>query len=417
MANFSQSFTGRGTAVILPESGALKTQEGLSKMVLDAEKLRYEVYQKNRSEFLKNARIDPMFILSKSAKEYVGGLIKNFNDTYGEKAQESNYNLSFQDQMDMQTAHDFIESEKSGVLADQDLIKQQKAVVDKDMGMNLNSDEFLKAYEDYLSGDKKTWDYTLESFLKPKDFGMKLREIAMKQPYRIPNITKERPSAMIDVGMGKIAEEYYTVAEDQVDGLIASVFANYPAERKDAFMKWESEDKAKYDYDILKWLKEKYSAEARPLMTGAATTKPGAGRAITTGFNTKLPVSPTNNRNAEFTDIGVTQQGAVTFNHFYNLGRKSFTSDPQTITSYLDLATNERKTLNKATRFEVVGYSSDKDMLIVKTVDRVTGLSAGKLIGLDAERYNDLLIDKPFNIVRSLYMGKPTTEQTDIGLR
>ena len=233
MANFSQSFTGRGTAVVLPESGALKAQEGLNAMVVRAEELRYKVYDKNRNEFLQNANIDPVFVLSDSARKYQIERINDFNKIWGKRAQETNYNLSDQDKLNMQTHKNLIMSEQQDQLAQYKIWEQQRDLIEKDGGVNYSSEDFYKATlgdkenKGYMGGDR--WDYLLQNFLRPKDFGMKLREIAMKQPNRIPNITKERPSAMIDVGMGKIAEEYYTVAEDQVDGLIASVFANYPA--------------------------------------------------------------------------------------------------------------------------------------------------------------------------------------------
>ena len=429
MANFSQSFTGRGTAVILPESGALKTQEGLSKMVLDAEKLRYEVYQKNRSEFLKNARIDPMFILSKSAKEYVGGLIKNFNDTYGKKAQESNYNLSFQDQMDMQTAHDFIESEKSGVLADQDLIKQQKAVVDKDMGMNLNSDEFIKAYEDYLSGDKKTWDYTLDSFLKPLDFGAYARDMAQKQEF----VFDERK---VDLGGGSWAMESYNMPDKTQGRFLIGLLGTNPRADKDFWNRWSKADKEHYfqladankdnqtsseeeKNAIALWASEEF-ADVRMSKQGAPKNPP---RAATTGFNPKLPVSATNNKN-DLYDMQEalslpTKYGVAKLPDYMPISTKNPTPIFLTISDYYSFDEQGRTSIEKfdeaqSVSVEVLGYSPGRDMLIIKATSSGTGktpIFQGNQFAIDAAKY-DKYLKSTFGLWREGFKSRRITEGT-----
>jgi hypothetical protein len=175
--NFNTSFTGKNTGIELPSSqGVQRAQEGLSQMVLDAEKLRYSVYERNRNEFLKNANIDPVFVLSDSARKYTQQRINDFNKTWGKRAQETNYNFSDEDRLNMQTHKNLIMAEQQDQLQQYELFKQHRDLVAKNPN-RYDTEKFALSADEYMKTGR--YDQTMP-MLRSIPFGSFIREQASK---------------------------------------------------------------------------------------------------------------------------------------------------------------------------------------------------------------------------------------------
>lgn len=434
MANFSQSFTGKGTAVVLPESGALKAQEGLSRMVLDAEKLRYEVYQKNRSEFLKNAKIDPFFVLSTSAREYVNGLITNFNQTYGKIAQETKYNLSQQQQMDMQRDHDFIVAEQQNQKAQQeramatrdwvaanpekadynkfttDLDKFNKSGIYDGSTMPIKSKSPIGYFNKFAEASKAEWGETPVTAGGERSFATyPFDPNNPKSVYRFfqrafPGMPYQEQLGMIEEWNAKAPkEEYLKRADLNNDGTYDE------NEKQNAILLWASENP---DYiNTVKEAGRKLSA-FKDVSTG-----------ITTGFDPKRPVSATNNKN-DFYDMQEalslpTKYGVAKLPDYMPISTKNPTPIFLTISDYYSFDEQGRTSTEKfdeaqSVSVEVLGYSPGRDMLIVKATSSGTGktpIFQGNQLAIDAAKY-DKYLKSTFGLWREGFKSRRITEGT-----
>lgn len=428
---FSQSFTGKGTAVVLPESGALKAQEGLNAMVVRAEELRYKVYEKNRNEFLQNAKIDPFFVLSTSAREYINGLITDFNQTYGKIAEKTKYNLSQQQQMDMQRDHDFIVAEQQNQKA-----QQERAVTTRD---------WVAAHPEQADYNKYTKD--LDDFNKSGIYDGSTMPIKSKSPigyfskfaeaskaelgetpvmiggerstatypfdpnnpksvYRFfqrafPGMPYQEQLGMIEEWNAKAPkEEYLKRADLNNDGTYDE------NEKQNAILLWASENP---DYiNIVKEAGRKLSAPK-----GVRTT-------ATTGFNSKLPIGPDNNKNKDYDIRGATpfttKGGRVMLPDFMVTSSKNPVIIPITISKHYQFDEQGRKTVKTLTNSDTVqgdilGYSPALDILIVMATTNGNILSKDEIVALDASEY-DSYLRNTFSIYRPSLKGKRTTEGT-----
>jgi len=425
---FTQSFTGKGTAVKLPESGALKAQQGLNQMVIAAEELRYKVYEKNRNEFLQNANIDPVFVLSDSARKYQFERINDFNKVWGKRAQETNYNFSDQDKLNMQTHKNLIMAEQQDQLQQYETWKQHRDLIQRDQGENLSIEEFSEATDEMMKGGR--YDLTTPP-LRPLDFGDYIESEARK-------LQAKEEMTMRGIGGGKAIPEYYTLPAGEESRFIAAKLAENPRARKDFFNKWNETDKEKWfrladenkdnQYSpeekknaMLLWAVDTYGKRARPLMRGTPSTIPGLRRrADTTGFDKKLPVSATNNRNAEYDSQGLTPfstiGGRVELPDFMITSSKNPTIIPITIRKMYQFDKQGRKTVKTLTNSDtvqgdVLGYSPALDMLIVMATTNGNILSKDEIVALDASEY-DSYLKNTFGIYRPSLKGKRVTEGT-----
>ncbi len=151
MANFSQGFTGKDTAITLPSNeGVQRAQQGLNAIITQAEELRYKTWKDNKDQFLKNATIDPVFVLSDSSRKSQMALINNFNKKWGKKAQETNYNFTEQDRQDMLTEKNFIISEAQNQQAQMQRFLQHRDMVAKDIQGLYDTNAFGEAMDRYM---------------------------------------------------------------------------------------------------------------------------------------------------------------------------------------------------------------------------------------------------------------------------
>jgi hypothetical protein len=162
---FSNSFTGKGTGVLIPSGeGLQRAQENMSNMMISAEKLKLETFQKNQAEFLKNASIDPVFVLSESARELQGKMLDKFNTDWGKTMKDRGGTLSTDDKMQMAKEKNYILMEQQKMAGDMQRAMQDRDVVSKDIQGNLDREDFDKRWNNFI----KTGTYDTSPLL-PKE--------------------------------------------------------------------------------------------------------------------------------------------------------------------------------------------------------------------------------------------------------
>jgi hypothetical protein len=395
MANFSNSFMGKGTGIVLQGSGT-QAQQGLNEMVLNAEKLRYDVYQKNRSEFLKNANIDPEFVLSDSARKTQMLLIEDFNKKWGKRAQETNYNLSQQDLLDMQTHKNLIISTQQDQLAKYELFKQHRAAVAQNPN-RFDADKFNEAQDAYM----QTGDYDLVMPpLKPIPPGSYIRGLSQKLEGVNPRQViagnqrgiETTPFATMEEAENFVQESLLQNDQAMLGGL--EEWSTLPQAEKDSWFAQadENSDKkysqAEQQNAIMMWMKKRYAPEAmRPTVGGWK--------------NIPQPLATTTKKEKSYEVLKDQIFESVTVKSFLNLSPDETSAKTQPVQKYIDLATGKEETLNRAATFKIVGYSPDKDLIIVNlTADVPVNkkgdpyLPANKQIGLKGSLYNDFIKNK-----------------------
>jgi hypothetical protein len=411
---FGESFTGRGTATILPENKALQAQQGLNATITKAEELRYTTFKQNEAEFLKNATIDPMFVLSDAARKYQMSLIDEFNKKWGKRAQQTNYNLSTQDKQNMLTDKNFIISQAQGQVAQMEMYKQHKDLVEKNPG-KFDMTKFAEATKRYM--ETGIYDQTMPAY-QPIDFGAYVNEQAQKLGFNLER--KEVP-----VGYGMIATEAWNIPKGEEGKFIISQLGENPQADADFWNRWNAADKEYWFEEGKKQDKNPIQLWAEQEFAGVRQSKQTGKRAIPgmktgTTFDWNFAIGGQHNRNNEFDVLPnkkvISSYGTTIFPDFMNLGQVSFSSDPQQIEEIIEIdetGKEKRTRIGDVSRLEIVGYSPSKDILIVKALDDGDTVSSGDILFVDASQYNDLLKRRPFGLDReSLRKQRGMTQGT-----
>jgi len=265
MAEFSSSFTGKGVTARL-EGSTSQSYAGLGDTIKEIENIRYETFQKNRAEFLKNANVDPAFVLSNAARETQIKLIDNFNKKYGKLAQQKNYNLSTEDRLNMQTERNLIEAVKNEQLGQYELFKQHRDLVAKNPN-RYDLDKFNEATDSYLNSGR--YDQTMPA-LKSLPFGLFIREQAKKMageynPMRVVSGNQVAVATRNIQDIGKFIEDNMFVNDQATLGMLEDWDKQAPQEKA----KWLEDvdksgtiDQAEQENGIIKWAKQFYAKDA-----------------------------------------------------------------------------------------------------------------------------------------------------------
>jgi hypothetical protein len=263
----------------------------------------------------------------------------------------------------------------------------------------------------------------------PQDFGDALRKKFLKETNRIP-------IGMQNIGGGKQVEKFYTTEEGNVNGIIASLIAENPHARADIMDKIEKNrdvifkdadtngdkvlDSGEKENAIINWIKTEYKDSVRPVVYGQPSTIPGLkSRGGTSGFNTKEPVSETNNKNADYDYQGSTPfttiKGRVELPDFVAISAKNPAIISLTIRKMYKFDTQGRTTMetlanSDTIQADVIGYSPATDMLIVRANANSNILSKDEIVALDASEY-DQYLKNTFKIYRESLRGKAPTKK------
>jgi len=417
MPDFSNLYTGRGLAVNLPQDSGRST-ERLSNFIIKAAEIKYNAFKENEQEFLKNSQIDPAFFISSANQKTQVGLLDEFNKKWAQVMKATNNNMSTEQKQQMLTEKNFVISQQQEMQSKQDLWLQHRNMIMQ------NPNKFdAEEWSVYDNIYRSTGEYPLVAPpIKARSIDMALEDN--------PVIGNEQPAQTIEEtrnGLRGFVDVRYSGTEAQARQRVKDVALMDEAYTKDLtrqFNQLDETTKLKYfDADKNGIISKDEARDFNPIIKWAQDTKWQTAlkrdelawrktEVTRSAFNWNIGINSGNNRNNEFAIQDNVNAYGTTFGKLMNLGRVSFTSDPQTIEEYVDLPTGKKVKLGEATRIEVVSYSPDRDLIVAKVVDDVRGkLRSGTIIGLGGESYKDLLRSKPFGIDRDSLLkqyGQPT---------
>jgi hypothetical protein len=414
-------------AVTLPSSDRISSSlEGMNSLIREADKIKFSAFKENEKWFTDATNVDVESYLSSANAQAQQTLLDKYNTEAAGilKAVKGDFSkLSGEQKMALQRGRTALEAEQKKMKADMERYLLEKRMVES-KPMDYDVEEWNETIaSEYLKNGKMP-ESPIPYRRQPISAWLNTNKIRGANP----------PQTIIKPVAGnpnkEVAYEVSATIDDVAPVIVGKVYSDPRIMRdaEEAFKELSESEKSNYlngtNIDP-HWSNPKLKEITNPVLRNYIDKNWEAGVQTSAGnptfrergtggggFNWNIGIGAGNNQNNQFDKQSNITLGKVTFDNFYNLGQKSFTSDPQMIQSYTDLNTGVEKVLNKATRFEVVGYSPDKDMLIVKTVDRVTGLPEGRQIGLKGSLYSDLLKKKPFGIYREELVKNVGTKTT-----
>ncbi len=439
MANFQRQYTGENFGVRLSDDKIGAAQQRMNNLILSADEMVYNSFKENEKRFASMTDVDLETYLSTASANAQSKMVEDYNKIATDivRKRKGFQNLTPDDWQELNLGRKVLESKQKQMLANQERYLTDRELVQR----NPDKYDVDKWNQQFATEYLQSGQYPEAPLpIKAVDVTKHLMESSQK-------ITREYSPTPVEKTEGGIRYRTTQTANllpEEVDDFIMGAILPNPQAVQGLINDFESQPesvKVKYldtsgdgivdsgersiantqsmgrDNPVIRWALDNPKYRQAAVTQKMGTWQPiSTPRATTAAFNWNIGIGSGNNRNKEFDKQENITLGKETFSNFLNLGRQSFTSDPQMIQTYRDLETGQQRDLNKATRFEVVGYSPDKDMLVVKVVDRVTGLREGKLIGLDATQYDDLLRSKPFGIdrgsLRQEVLGKATGATT-----
>ena len=242
---FSNSFTGKGIATVLPSGeGLQRSQERMSDMILNAEKLKYDTFKKNEEEFLKASNIDPVFVLSNSAREVQSKMLEQFNTTWGKVMKERGGNLTTDDKIQMAKEKDFILMNQQKMQSDMERIQLHRKMVAQNPNRWSDEEQSLRENEYMKSG---SYEHT-EPPIRP----LSLTDAAMRNMNKIATkeyIPKEEEISYTIGGVPWKKSTTYSASKADVVPYIKSALADNDQYAVGAIKEWNEltpQEKEKY---------------------------------------------------------------------------------------------------------------------------------------------------------------------------
>jgi hypothetical protein len=152
MATFQRTFTGKDTGVTLPSSDKLyQSQKDMNSLILEADKMKLDAFQKNQDWFLKTTTVDPIAYISTANTETQAKLLDEYNKKATAIYKASGGNPTTEDKLELVKGRQFIESEQARMSGD--LEKYQLALKTIQANPDKYSlDKFQKAMVDPEDG-------------------------------------------------------------------------------------------------------------------------------------------------------------------------------------------------------------------------------------------------------------------------
>lgn len=392
-SSFTNTFTGKDTGVVLPSGeGVQRAQQGLNAMITQAEEIRYKTWKDNRDQFLKNASIDPVFVLSDSARKSQMSLINNFNKKWGKRAQETNYNFSDQDRQDMLTEKNFIISEAQNQKAQMDRFLQHRDLVAKDtQGMTFDAEAFAREADNYM----QTGIYNLSRPpIKALDPSSYLSSLASKETGEYMMGDK---SDQITLPSGQVAYRSYNIDPKNIGGWLESRLLGMPEQYQLGMVQAWSElaptekekwlnmadtnqdkkiDAGEKKNAILEWAKDRYSKE---VLKPNITTPKGVAKSTTENEvnigGGKVKINP-----------GAMREGSVPYGGNVYDRPFAFNSPSAIINVPVSGAMRLKGTTTTplvrdkgSIRAQILEYDPDKDVLVVRSI------ASNNALGLESQ--------------------------------
>jgi hypothetical protein len=357
MANFSQSFTGKNILSPLPQADK-SAQQGLNAMIVAAEELKYKTYKSNRDEFLKNAAIDPLFVLSDSARKTQMDLHSKFIKKWAKRAQETNYNFTDEDRQNMLTEKNFIIATAQDQVATMEKFKQHQELVQKNPG-KFDPVKFAQDADVYMQTGR--YDKTLPDW-QPIDFGGYLQEESKK-------VTGKWNEKTIRDQYGQIQQETYNMPAEQEGKFIISQLGKNPQADADFWNRWGEADKEKYfkladenkdnktspeegKNAIALWAKDTFGSQARVRQLTTPKNPPTATNQETLGQFGKY----------EPTEAKATRLGQTDYKNYHTFNYLKAPDIPAGVkVRILNPAGEKEITPNETLSVDITGYDEDRD--------------------------------------------------------
>jgi len=263
---------------------------------------------------------------------------------------------------------------------------------------------------------------------RPIDFGAFARDMAQKQAY-------VHDEGVVDVGNGMVSQESWNMPSGTEGRFLVGLLGQNPQADVDFFSRWDKADKERYfkladankdnktspDEEknaIALWAKDEFG----DVRTSKRTTPKGKPRPISvTGFNSKLPVSSSNNQNDKYDLQGETPintlGGRIIAPDFMPIATKNPASVFLTIGKYYEsddkgnVRAVKQLDNSESVSVEVLGYSPAKDMIFVKSIGSGDYIGKEDILALNAGEYDNYL-KKNFGIDRESLKKKPQAKQT-----
>lgn len=278
MVQFTNSFTGKGTGIVLPSGeGLQRSQERMSDMILNAEKLKYETFKKNSEEFLKMMDVDPVLSISNAATEYQQGLISEFINYWGKESQKVGGNFSDSQKIQIMKERRFIEAEGSKIQSMQKAWETEDALVKKNP-IDFDEERHVQKTLDFLN--KGHFDYN-DIPWRAKDFASYIQAESQKNKNEAELEWKNR---------GSYEEEVIPNVPKGSEGAeIERMFHNAPEGEKLGFWKayneWKTTNPEEYKrlFDINKdnVVSPQEAKNINPIMEWAKTYPPFLEKVVT----------------------------------------------------------------------------------------------------------------------------------------
>ncbi len=433
--NFNETYSGKDSAVKLPELDSLErsiTESG--RKAIQGEEKKLDQHLKDKATFMKLMEVDPVMAVATRDQLTQANLLEKYNNKAAEILRRDG--LSQSGQMELMKEKALLKAEQNKILANQQQWNAAEQTMQRDTRGYYDRDAYDKARQKYL--DTGEWDQNALQ-VAPQDITAILAHDAPQSSFTEPkqiDVTDDKGNV---TGKQYISTEFKRTPEEAKERIFANLqnepvlkgvlrdFENAPLAEQEAVLKdYDVNKNHRIDPDeyaymnqstgnirdnpIVKWAMNnpKYIAAS---MGGNPSATKNIDRDRNSSFQWNTIVNANHNQNGTFDEQKDITLGVAKYNRFYNLGIKNYTSASQPLGEYIDLDTGEVVKSDQATRFEVVGYSPDKDQLVVKIKDRVPGLRDGKLVALVASKYDDLLKSKPFGIDRESLMKQNNTVQ------
>lgn len=424
MSDFQVLYNGKGSAVRLPDLD--KTEKALSRsaeLQIKGEEMKLAKSLKDKEQLIENMKTVPLSIQNDILMTRQAHEIEKFKNTGAALYQKHGLDLPVTAQLELAKAKGELEMKQNTWQAQAEVAKKVMSVLERDKGRDYDYKVGVDRYKKWLvDPENNPFDETALSIapksIKPwlraqsQTMGAKTEPILVNGRWVDQKIVSdEAKKNMVFEGLSDEAMMKQTIADfdewtksapqDKVLALLDSNKDGILSAEERAMASSESRLKSN---PIVQWAmnNEDYLNQ----MTqdeGASKNIPNANG---TTFNW-TSVHGGNNRNGEFDVLENQPFGKFTFGSLLQLGGVPNSAKTMKVGTYTDLNTGKTVNLNQSRTFQTIGYSPDKDMVIIRWKGD-NPYAPDVTAGVSGADFDEFLKKKPFGIDRASLMKNNT---------